>query len=81
MNMLSFEQSLAVASGLGYAVAMDASPEQVAAGIDVVVAVKVGSDVLCTVGLDSAEWRRFRAFKKVLKRSEYAHGKVVWLAI
>lgn len=79
--MLSFEQSLAVASGLGCAIGMDASPEQVESGIDVVVAVKVGVDVLCTVGLDAEDWRRFRAFKKVLKRQEYVHGKVLYLAL
>ncbi len=76
--MLSFEQSMAVASGIGYAVCMAANPEQKAHGYETVVAIKVGDDVLTTTAMDAEEWRKFRLFKKVVRQKEYGHGKVVW---
>ena len=82
MKRLNLNQAVAVVSGFGYAVLMDANPEQLDSGISHVLAVKASDrEAVGTYALDQEEARKFRLFKKVLRRGSYKHGQIVWLAL
>jgi len=78
MSRLNLDQAVACVSGFGYAVLMEANAEQLEAEIAFVVSVKAGDSILGSYALDEEEGRKFRLFKRVLQKREYADGRWAW---
>ena len=81
---LSLNQALAIVEGLprSYAVLMEGNPDQKERNIAWVVAIKPCDDeVLGVFPLSTEEGRKFRLFKRVIKKERYQYGQIVWLKL
>lgn len=82
MKRLTLNQAVAIVSGFGYAVLMEANQEQRTRGYDWLVCIKAGDNsIVANYALTAEDARKFRLFKPVIRKRDYAHGQAIWLSL